>query len=282
MKYIFNIGFLLTFISVVGQSIEDLESKLIKSLEVVHFEKDIEKALQYNQDFKLLLSKTLKKSEAFYHNFDSLSMFMSTVKSPDNAFRLFNWNIQLENQEQHYDCWILFPDRSIIKLIDTKEDKHNIEFMSLTKNNWFGALYFDIISKKKKNKTIYTLLGWDGNDMFSNKKVIETLVFNKKKIVQFGLPVFKYPDGKNKRRVIFQYNKESYMSLKHNYLKRESYIVFDHLTPTSPNLKDFPEWYVTDLSFDAFKWKDNNWIFQRDFDAKSLKSFRKPFNDPNK
>jgi hypothetical protein len=72
------------------------------------------------------------------------------------------------------------------------------------------------------------------------------------------------------------------MSLKHNLIKREDYIVFDHLIPTSPNLKDFPDWYVTDLSFDAFMWEENKWQFKRDFNAKSLKSFKKPFNDPNR
>ena len=133
-----------------------------------------------------------------------------------------------------------------------------------------------------KNKTIYTLLGWDGNDMFSNKKVIESMTINKKNKIQFGNSIFKYPDGKTKKRVIFQYNKKSYMSLKHKRIRKENYIVFDHLTPTSPHLKDFPDWYVTDLSFDAFKWDENKWIYINDFDAKSLKILRKPFNDPTK
>ena len=39
----------------------------------------------------------------------------------------------------------------------------------LSENSWFGALYYKIIPVVK-NKTYYTLLGWDGNDMFSNKK----------------------------------------------------------------------------------------------------------------
>ena len=282
MKFIFQILFLFVYFSIDCQSIEDLENRLIKKLELVQIEKNYEKALEYNEDFKRLLNKTLEKNEAYNYKFDSLSKFMSTIKSKDGFFRLFNWNIQLKNQKQHYDCWIYFPDRSIIKLKDTKNKSKNIEFISLEKQNWLGALYFDIIDLRKKNKIIYTLLGWDGNDMFSNKKVIETLIFKKKNLPQFGVPIFNYKDGKTKRRVIFQYNKDSYMSLKHNLIKKENYIVFDHLTPTSPNLKDFPDWYVTDLSFDAFKWEDSKWEFQRDFDAKSLKSFRKPFNDPNR
>ena len=72
------------------------------------------------------------------------------------------------------------------------------------------------------------------------------------------------------------------MSLKHILIKKENYLVFDHLSPTSPHLKDFPDWYVTDLSFDAFKWENNKWQYIKDFDAKSKKLSRKPFNNPNK
>ena len=65
-------------------------------------------------------------------------------------------------------------------------------------------------------------------------------------------------------------------------IRKENYIIFDHLVPTSPHLKDFPDWYVTDLSFDAFKWDGARWTYIKDFDAKSLKILRRPFNDPNK
>ena len=33
---------------------------------------------------------------------------------------------------------------------------------------------------------------------------------------------------------------------------------------------------------DAFQWNENQWDFKRDFDAKSLKVFKRPFNDPNR
>jgi hypothetical protein len=118
--------------------------------------------------------------------------------------------------------------------------------------------------------------------MFSNKKIIESMTIGKKNKIQFGIPIFKYPDGKTKKRVIFQYSKQSYMSLKHRQVRKQDYLIFDHLMPPSPNLKEFADWYVTDLSFDAFQWNENQWDFKRDFDAKSLKVFKRPFNDPNK
>ena len=147
MKLFFQILLLSIYLTFEGQTIGELENSLIKKLELVQFEKNYEKAFKYNEEFKLLLNKTLQKSEAFSYDFDSLSKFMSTVKSKDGLFRLFNWNIELKNQKQHYDCWIYFSDRSIIKLNDTKNKSKNIEFISLEHQNWLGALYFEIIDQ---------------------------------------------------------------------------------------------------------------------------------------
>ena len=50
------------------------------------------------------------------------------------------------------------------------------------------------------------------------------------------------------------------MSLKHRQARKQDYLVFDHLMPPSPHLKEFVDWYVTDLSFDAFQWNENQLI----------------------
>ena len=244
-------------------------------MEQVHFEKEYSKSMELNEEFKAILKEAISNEEAFNFPFDSLSNFMSTVKSPDEKFRIFNWNIQLEDQKQYYECWILLDDFTIIKLKDYNHTIPELEYASLDESTWLGALYYTIIPCQRKNKKIYTLLGWDGNDMFSNKKIIESMSINKKNRVNFGISIFNYPSGKTKNRVVFQYNKQSYMSLKHNHIRKEDYIVFDHLIPSSPHLKDFPDWYVTDLSFDAFKWEENQWNYKKDFDAKSLKIFSK-------
>lgn len=282
MRFAISLFFLIYIKTFSCQSILDYEYKLIKKLEQVHFEKEYSKSMELNEEFKAILKEAISNKEAFNFPFDSLSNFMSTVKSPDEKFRIFNWNIQLEDQKQYYECWILLDDFTIIKLKDYNHTIPELEYASLDESTWLGALYYTIIPCQRKNKKIYTLLGWDGNDMFSNKKIIESMSINKKNKVNFGISIFNYPSGKTKNRVVFQYNKQSYMSLKYNHIRKEDYIVFDHLIPSSPHLKDFPDWYVTDLSFDAFKWEENQWNYKKDFDAKSLKILRRPFNDPNK
>ena len=281
MKWFVSISFIFLIQLCIGQSIQEFEDSLISLLKHVQTEKNTQRIELHNNNFKSTLEQVIKHPASFDYEFDSLSKFMSTIKSPDETFRLYNWNIQQKNQTQFYECWVVKKDGTLIKLKDHQKLIPEIEFAILSEKSWFGALYYKIIPVIKKNKTYYTLLGWDGNDMFSNKKIIEILEFKKSKL-QFGNSMFVYPNERTKKRVILQYNKQSYMSLKHDIIRKENYIIFDHLVPTSPHLKDFPDWYVTDLSFDAFKWDGARWTYIKDFDAKSLKILRRPFNDPNK
>ncbi len=276
-------------ISIVGQknsTLEAHEDTLIQILHQVRLESDFKKAFIINNDFELHLRKVLRIDEAFNFPFDSLSKLMSTIKSPDNSFRIFNWNIELEHEEQFYCCLILKYDPKkeeyiTIELFDKSASASDPEYMQYNSRTWFGALYYSIIPIQKNNNVIYTLLGWDGNNKFSNKKIIESMSFQNRDIIKFGLPIFEYSSNKTKRRVIFQYNKRSMMSLKYNKNKKEELIIFDHLMPRSPQLEGMHDWYVTDLSFDAFKLENGKWSFINNIKPRSTNNFKdRPYNDP--
>ena len=101
MRFAISLFFLINIQTFSCQSILDYEYKLIKKLEQVHFEKEYSKSMELNEEFKAILKEAISNEEAFNFPFDSLSNFMSTVKSPDEKFRIFNWNIQLEDQKQY-------------------------------------------------------------------------------------------------------------------------------------------------------------------------------------
>ena len=100
LKWKFSFYFLLSIGAFISQTIQDFELKLISNLENVHFEKNHDKAMQLNEEFKSILEEAISNNEIFNYSFDSLSKFMSTEMSPDGKFRIFNWNIELSNQRQ--------------------------------------------------------------------------------------------------------------------------------------------------------------------------------------
>ena len=162
MKWFLSISFLFLYQLYIGQTIQQLEDSLISILKQVQTEKNTQLVDIHNNHFKATLDIVIKHPESFEYGFDSLSNFMSTVKSPDGTFRIFNWNIQQKNQTQFYECWIIKKDGSVIELEDHQKLIPEIEFATLSENSWFGALYYKIIPVIKKNKTYYTLLrmGW--------------------------------------------------------------------------------------------------------------------------
>ncbi len=227
--------------------------------------------ISINKAFKLELKETLKLDDAFTYNFDSLKSSMSTITSPDGEFRLFNWNIEMESGVNTFHCFILKKKGQIIELRDNYRFIENPEFKTLNQRNWYGALYYKIIPMKKGK---YTLLGWNGKDAITTQKVIETMSLSRKS-AKFGLDIFEFPEEKNnKKRFILEYSNSAYVSLKHYETKKESQIVFSHLSPSTPQMEGFYQYYYPDLSNDRFILTNKgNWLFETDSEIK---------NDPSK
>ena len=126
----------------------------------------------------------------------------------------------------------------------------------LSPKNWWGAYYYDVSTMKSKGKTYYILLGWDGNNKLSNKKVIEPMSFSKSGRIKFGANIFKVTKG-YKKRILFEFSSDVVMSLK--FHDKQKLIVFDHLAPLASNLSGERVFYGPDLSYDAFELKKGKW-----------------------
>ena len=151
----------------------------------------------------------------------------------------------------------------VVKLNRVKQHFGMIRDQTVTHENWYGCLYYDIIDVKKRNKTYYTLLGYDPNNQRSSIKLIDALYFTGK-FPNFGYPLFETESGLA-RRVIFEYSNQASMSLRFD--EQRNKIIFDHLSPESPGMKDFREYYVPDMSYDAYEFKNNQWNLIEDIVA---------------
>jgi hypothetical protein len=211
------------------------------------------------------LVKALKIPGSFDYPFDSLK-FMKKLIPPDRSFALYNWVLKYDDATFRYygaiqmnnkDSLVLLPLRDFSEKLDT-----TLEEVILPANEWFGALYYTIFESTVKGKKYYMLLGWDGNNRFSDKKIIEVLSFDKKtKKPVFGAPVFEM-DGKIKSRIIFEYSGEATMLL--NYIPDHKIITFDNLVPPNPNMVGKFFTYVPDGDYNYFIFKKGKWLWQEE------------------
>lgn len=196
---------------------------------------------------------------------------MSTIKSPDGAFRLFNWNIEDNNGMNSHYCYMIMPTRgdkpnTVIKFIEDKVTIPPRPSNMLTPEHWYGALYYNIVPVQKGSKTYYTVMGYNGGSRSTNKKMIDVFHFKGKKL-RLGLPIFQASaDSKQLvRRVFFEYSEKATIGVNMN--EQLNAIVFDHLVPETANLEGMYDYYVPDMSYDAYKWNGSVWVYQEDLVA---------------
>ena len=79
-----------------------------------------------NDAFIFTLEKILRAEESFKNNFDSVK-YTAFLRSPDNAFRIINWNLPFDDETNKYFCYIQISNKKKknyqwFKLIDKSEE----------------------------------------------------------------------------------------------------------------------------------------------------------------
>lgn len=219
---------------------------------------------EYNQRFKAELKKMLEQNIEFES--DSIKSF-GHIKSPDKQFEIYTWNTLKEFSTYEYFAFIKFKKGETLELVDKSDYLLTPELKITKTDNWFGALYYEVIPVKNKAKEkYYVLLGWDGNSPTSIKKVIDVLFYNDKlETWQLGKKIFG-PPFSDLSRFFLEYSAEVNASLK--YHEKDDRIVFDHLVPLNAGLEGVFEFYVPDLSFDAFEFREDRWYFIQNVDVR--------------
>lgn len=234
-----------------------------------------------NTQFHDLLLEVVSSDHSFAYHFDSLKTI--SILTSGNV-KLYNWMLPKGDGTYRYFAFLqLKVDENsyrVTELIDQSDKIETPVNKVLTPKNWYGALYYKIIHDKKSGSNDYTLLGWDGNNNLTNKKIIDVMVVSGNGMVKFGASIFKMK-RKTYKRVIFEYSKSAVMSLK--YHPEEKKIVFDYLVPISSSLAGIFEYYGPSLNrFDAFVINNKKWLYEPDTEIKLRRNLKDNFyNSPN-
>jgi hypothetical protein len=220
-----------------------------------------------NYKFIRTLVGALKVPHSFNYPFDSVKS-ISIINAPDNHFRILSWHVM--NQDGSYRFYgtvqmntgnnlLMYPLEDYSPMLKNPQD-------SVTDTRkWYGAQYYKIV-RVAAAKPYYVLLGWKGNNIRSTKKVIEVLSFDKNDKPSLGMPVF--DKSNNRKRIVFEYTRQASMLLR--YVPDQNLIVFDHLAPPDDKMKDQPETFGPDLSYDGYKLKNGRWEFIENLDMRNI------------
>jgi hypothetical protein len=264
---------IILFSTVQAQKLSDLATlennicRLFRFMSVAASDK--EKQL-INSDIVTDFEQALEDPESFNYPFDSLK-YIGKIKSSDQRLRIYTWNIPFQNGTHQYTGYLQLKNEMnkepvVYKLTDQSDEIANPAEVILDNENWYGALYYDVILSRAKENRYYILLGFDFNDLFSSKKVIEILCFDDSGKPVFGKPVIE-TDGNLAARKIFEFSARVSMNLR--YSKEKEMIIYDHLSPSRPSLAGKFQFYGPDMSYDGLKFEDGIWKVHKDIDIRN-------------
>ena len=222
-------------------------------------------AIRFQSDsaFTKLLVQALKTPNSFYYKFDSL-LTISKLYAPDSSFRIFTWQMVVNENltRQHGAIQMKTVDGSLklFPLIDKSDVTTALADTTADNKGWIGAVYYKIVATSNMDQTYYTLLGFDENNIRSNRKIIEVLSFKN------GLPVFggnyiSFEADADKKptvsRHILEYQKDAGARLV--YDEDLKMIIAEHLY--SPSNEPQKKWtLIPDGDYEGFKWQQGKWV----------------------
>ncbi|MEO8765541.1 MAG: hypothetical protein ABI416_14680 [Ginsengibacter sp.] len=230
---------------------------------------------RFNADsqFTKILVRALKIKNSFYYSFDSL-ITISKLVPQDSSFKIFTWQMVVTDNvtRQHGAIQMKTGDGSLklFPLIDKSAVTVNAEDTIGNNFGWMGAVYYKVVEKHAFGKNYYTLLGYDENNINSNRKIIEMLTFNTGEPV-FGGAYFIFQDNsvikKYPARFIMEYKKNASPRL--TYDTDQDMIIYEHLISESgePHKKYT---YIPDGDYEGLVWRDGKWVhIQKVFSQKT-------------
>lgn len=246
----------------VSEVLEKLYDRLVNNY-------DDNARIRINDSIRVILNGYVASDTVFNHRFRDLR-YLGQITSPDSLVKIITWNLILGNSPSRYNCYLIRKSEN-----DGKNRVYNLtakysELPVMTdttyaESDWYGALYYEIRPYVIQDKKCWVLLGIDYGNPFISRKIIEVLSFASDGSILFGRKWFS--DGeRTKYRAVFEYASNAMMSLR---FSSDNSIVFDHLVPYSPKLKDDRQSYVPDYSNDAYNFDKGLWKLKINVDVRN-------------
>lgn len=211
-----------------------------------------------NDSILAIINEYVALDTVFNHRFESLR-FLGQITSPDSLLKIVTWNILLNNGRGRYFSYFIRKNetgKNLVSSLDAPYMEERIRTDTiLGKSDWYGALYYDVRPCNIKDEQCWILLGLDYGNPLVSRKIIDVLSFRQDGSPVFGRKWFEN-EGKLDFRQVFEYSSTAMMTLR---FTSDSSVVFDHLVPFAPGMKDNHQFYGPDYSYDELRLKDGIW-----------------------
>jgi hypothetical protein len=224
-----------------------------------------------NTLFTSTLKILLQEEEGFAHNLDTIR---NIIRLQDEKEEVVICTWQMPDEKFQYKRFGMVAARGrkgrivITELIDQSAALGDeATFKYLKPNQWYGALYYTLLSRKVDGDVFYTLLGYAPGESL-NRKVVEVMTVDRRGRPRFGKKVFLIENFEDElfrkppMRLILKYSPSHVASIKWNAEKEM--IIMDHLSPPDVSDKGNYAKYGPDFSYDGLVFEKGWWQLEEE------------------
>lgn len=243
--------------------LEQLEDSIALLAKIAVQDTLLDSRMTANNQMIPLIKEALSIPNSFNYAFTKIEN-IAIQKPIDGTFRVFTWQLFIDETEYKYFGYVQLnrAKSTFFELTDKSRQLENADKQTLTPENWFGALYYNVKEFKTKEGMKYLMFGYNANNQYEKIKVCDVLILRGGKI-QFGAPVFEVADIQGVRkqklnRLVLNYSADAVLRL--NYDPEMNIVIHDHLEKMGTKNADIPFTYVPDGTYEAFELqKDGIW-----------------------
>lgn len=210
---------------------------------------------------------SLRKPGAMDYPWNRLDR-IGKIASEDGILKIYTWHYEDGPDAFRYFGFIQVRKKrapqEVYPMVDRQMSQRGVYRADQSIYQWYGKLYYGMVSKKHRRKTCYTLLGMDFNNSRSNIKSVEVMSILRNK-PRFERELF-FNGNQKADRVVLEYSDQVAITVRFD--PKLEMIVFDHLVPLHPVYENNLEFYGPDGSYDGLEFSEGLWHFREDIDAR--------------
>lgn len=201
---------------------------------------------------------------------------ISILETQDNSFKLLSWQVKDKTTSSSYNAYVVFPDGSLTSLTPNGKFDANLEYMTLNKDQWYGALYYNLMPISDSE---YLVFGYAENDKFTKIKVADVLKVENGN-VELGKPLFEDKEdlGTFKNRIVLSYSSDAAVNL--NFNPGLNMIVHDHLIQRIGRMEGQGPTYLPDGTYEGYSYEEGKWMYNEKLYDHSYGEDNAPFPKP--
>ena len=128
---------------------EMYEDSLVYLADSMYFSGVPEDRIDGSYAFIKTFKRMILTKESYAYEFPKLKEKISILNSPDNNFKIYNWEIIRGEMERRYYGALQLKDGSFIPLVDVSDQIiRGAEDSSFTGTRWYGCLYYNILKQE--------------------------------------------------------------------------------------------------------------------------------------